>query len=412
MIPSIGKIRPHRLSRSRFASQAHLAPADGFSAAPSLLLATMKNSLSALTFGLLCTCTVSLSAQPREHGNTAPPPVSANNPPPAMSAADQKWARVRALMAPPPYIAPSGQAQGLEAQALAKQQQAQQYLRTADAAKAFAAEHPDHSQAKEARRVAAKSLLQAGMIGELSREREAKQLVEEVRRDQAIPAKARLELVSLSEIVRLRPLMKDRVKFLAAQEKLSRELIVEFPQESDAYETLLRVAENQPKDADAIRLAREVVAMPASADIKAAAQTLLDRHALVGQSLAAIAESALGKDNPISKVKGRGIVVYTWATFSPSSMNVSKHLAKSVPPDTQLVGINFDSDVAVAQAKAASEGLPGELIYDARGFESPLAQALKFKRLGVVYVANRKGVVRSISAQRGDQNGKLRQAGQ
>lgn len=334
--------------------------------------------------------------------------TQANNLPPTLTpnAADQKWAELQSLLAPP---APGGQsrAQNPEAAALARRQQADRFLRAADKAKAFGEDNAAHPQAREAHRIEAKSLLQAAMAGDASREARARELVGEVRRDQNLPAKSRLELVALAEAVRIRPLAKNRTEFLAAHEQSARSLIVEFPTEAGGYEALLRLAESHPDDAEGIRIAREIATMPAPESVKVASRTLLERQALVGQSLPDIARTALGEDNVISLARGRGIILYAWATISPGSMAAGKNLAKTAPAGLLVIGLNLDENVSAAQGRAQSEGLPGEQIYDPRGFESPLAQALKITRPGEVYVASAQGTLRSVSASRGDLAAKL-----
>lgn len=329
-----------------------------------------------------------------------------NLPPPAPNPADQKWAELQVLLAPP---APgdSAQPQTQEAAALARRQRLDRFLRAADEAKAFQENHPDHPMAKEARRLEARSLLWAAMTGDVSREARARNLVEEVRRDQDLPAKSRLELISLAEIVRLRPLAKERVKFLAAHEQSARGLIAEFPTEARGYEALLRLAESHPDDAESLRIAREIGTIPAPEDVKFAARTLVDRQALVGQSLPDIARAALGADNIISSTHGRGIILYTWATGSSGSISAAKNMAKSTAAGARLIGVNLDHDVASAQARALSEGLSGDQLYDERGLEGPLAQALKLTRPGEVYVASPRGELSSVSATRGDLTTKL-----
>lgn len=339
-------------------------------------------------------------------GQTRATGEKSDNPPPQMGAADRTWVELQARLTPP---APGGKATAGDAatRALARREQAARFLQAADEARAFVEKNPGHAKTPEARRLEAKNLLQAAMAGDNSREGEAATVLQTVRGDATLPAKARLEVVALADIVRLRPLARDRVKFLAAHEKSAHGLIAEFPGEPAAYEGLLRLAESHPEDAEAIRIAGDILKMPAPDGVKTAARQLLDRQALVGKSLPALADAALGKSNLISAAEGKGTILYTWASWSPGSIAAAKNLAKNASAGVRLVGINLDQDTAAAQALAKSEGLAGEQLYDGRGLESPLAQALKLGRVGEVYVASRQGELRSVSAQRGDLTAKL-----
>lgn len=128
--------------------------------------------------------------------------------------------------------------------------------------------------------------------------------------------------------------------------------------------------------------------------------------------IADIARAALGADNVISATHGRGIILYAWATTSPGSIAAAKNLARTAAAGVRVIGVNLDQDVAAAQARALSEGLSDDQLYDARGVESPLAQALKFTRPGEVYVASPRGELSSVSASRGDLTAKRGAAAQ
>lgn len=329
----------------------------------------------------------------------------------AATAADKKWEELQARLKPAPAPRQSQASRIAVPAEAAREQETRRLFQVADAAIHFSAEHSSHPKAKEAGRIAARSLLQAALAGNASRVGEAKALVEEIRRDQSQPAGDRLDLSVLAEAVRLRPQAGNRREFLAAHESSARALIGEFPREPGAYRALLRAAQNHPLDSEAIRIARDLVAMNPPAEVAAEARAFLDRQALVGRSLAALAAPVAGRDNPFAETKGRGFVLYTWSVAQPASVQAGKQLAGRLPPAAVLVGINLDEDVAAARALVAAEALPGRQLYDARALAGPLAQALKLDRAGQVYVADRQGLLRSVSAHQGDLADKLGRAG-
>lgn len=338
--------------------------------------------------------------------------------PPLENAADPKWTELQtslAALAPGKLPAP----QNREAAEQGRRQLAAGFLRTAGMARAFSEGNPMDPRAGEARLIEARSLLQAAMAGDSpstaadpSREARVRALVDEVRRDRTMPVKTRYDLVALSEVVRLRPLLRNRVEFLKAREQSAHGLIAEFPGEAGGYEVLLQLAENHPDDAEGERVAREIGEMPAPESVKVRARCLVERQALVGRSLLEIARVALGEDNAIVSARGQGIILYTWATTSPGSISAAKFLTGRGPvAGVRLIGLNLDRDVEAARAAARNAGLPGEQICDPRGLEGPLAQALKLNRPGEVYVASPQGELRSVSASRGDLTAKLGSAG-
>ncbi len=290
----------------------------------------------------------------------------------------------------------------------AKRWQADRFLRAAAEAKKYAEVFPDSANAPEATRLEAKNIFQAAMAGDVSQEGRAQEILGRARVDQKLSSKARLELVALSELVRLRPLFPDRDKFLPAYEQSIRNQIMEFPKEPAAYESFLRFAENLPEEADTVKLATEIATrMPAPDSVKAAANDVLAKHALVGQPIAPLLAAATGKASSDALVQGRSVVVYTWSAQSPGSIAAAQNLAKSLPATVQLIGVNLDADGTAAKEAASKDSLPGQQFYDSRGFDGPLAQALKLRRYGEVYVTDSSGVIRTVSAQKGDLTAKL-----
>lgn len=327
------------------------------------------------------------------------------NPPTPIASVDEEWQELQLRKNPPRRET----VQGASSDAVLKirEQVATHYRRIADEAKAFADRHPADPRAAEARCLEALSLLQAAMSGDDSGQARAMALIDEVRKDVRVPKKERARAAALSDIVRLRPQIGNWKLFVAGHEASARNLIAEFPDEAVGFEALLRVAENHPEDAQAAALAREIVAMPAPAGVKTAAEELVSRHALVGQSLLAIAVATLGNDHALTGMKGRPIVLYTWSAERPGSVTRAKQLATFVPRETWLVGVNLDRDTEQARVLATKEGLPGEQIYDARGSDGPLATALKLRKPGQIYVTDSRGEIREVAAQQGNISAKL-----
>lgn len=284
------------------------------------------------------------------------------------------------------------------------------FLQAADGARALRAAHPDSAESFEAEVFEAKCLLNIALAADKSQETRAAKLIGEIRGDSRIPARARFEVVALSEVVRLQSVSADREQFLAASELSARNLIGEFPQETGGYEALFRLAENQPDDAKGAGIAREIMRMPAPALIKDQVQVYLDRRALIGQSLPEIADGILGAGNPISASKGKSILLYTWASWNPGSVAFARNLIKLAPKEVALVGVNFDLDAALARNLAQKETLPGAQLYADGGLDSSLARALKVTTAMEAYVADAHGNLREVAAQRGDFTARIKKA--
>ncbi len=325
----------------------------------------------------------------------------ASNPAPVLSAADAKWRELQSLLAPPQ----GGEArpQNPDQQNAARRELAARFARGAAAARQFVELFPEHPRALDARRAELSGLLNAAIAGDNSQEARAQSLLAELRRDERVAGRDRVKLVMQSSVLRLRPLGRDRQRFLSEYEKTSRDILAEFPDEAAAYEGFLRFATQHPDDLHGRKLAAELLSMPAPASVKAEASQYLARFDLLGKSLSKILTEAVGVET--SKLDGI-TVVYAWASWSPGSMALAKELS-SAAGGIRLIGVNLDTDVAAAKSAASAAGLAGEQIFDERGRFAPLAQALQFDSAPLAYIADRSGAIKEVSAHRGDFAAKL-----
>lgn len=311
---------------------------------------------------------------------------------PAARTADEKWSDLVQLTKTNP-----GAAHSRAEAATAKQNQQAHLQVLANEAGKFVRDHPDHPQAAEARRWEAKSRLTSALLAADILPAAVSALATEVRRDARLPVEERYEVAFLAEMAgqdARRP--KDRAAWLAVREQSARALIAEFPGQSGGYGLLLQVAGRRTGSA-AATAARDLVASAAPAEIKAAAQDLLDRQALTGQTLAAATAGVLGGAQALKPVSGQPLILYTWSPANPGSISLAKELARLAPAGAVIIGLNLGRDVAAAQAAAAP--LPGTQLYDGRGFDSPLVRWLRLTSAPLVYLVDRSGVIRSTDAQ-------------
>ena len=311
---------------------------------------------------------------------------------PAAKTADEQWSDLVQLAKSLPRAA-STRAEAAPAKAAQKA-----YLRTvAREAEKFTRDHPAHPQAAEARRWKAKSDLTAALLGAEAPTATEAALATEVRRDARLPVAARYEVAFLAEMAgETARHLKDRAAALAAREQSARTLIAEFPGQPGGYGLLLQVA-GRGTGASAATAARDLLASAAPSDIKAAAQDLLDRQALVGQTLATATAGVLGAAQVFEPARDKPLILYTWSPGNPGSIGLAKELARLAPAGAVIIGLNLGRDVPAAQAVAAQ--LPGVQLYDSRGFDSPLVRPLRLTTAPLVILVDRSGVIRSTDAQ-------------
>lgn len=317
---------------------------------------------------------------------------------PAQMSADEEWKELRDIGRP---TAPqSGNAP--EAAERTRQRIASDMVRDADRLKTFYTRNANHEAAEQAKRLEALALVFAWQAGDDRSLDRCRSAVADVRKNTKVPAAERSEVAAFFENVGVEKRNGlSPAERLAAYEETARKLATEFPDLPDAYEALVHIASDSSDDRAAM-LAAELAKMDrAPAWVKREARMISARYELIGRSAAEQTNLIFAADNPFAKAAGKPLVIYTWATFHPPSITGAKELLAQVPASVALIGICLDQrDLKPARALAQNESLPGEQIFDWLGRRGEVAEALAAVEPGLVYVADSKGVIRSVSAQR------------
>lgn len=308
----------------------------------------------------------------------------------------QQWQSLQNLGRPKPVAWPART--DATATMQARTQAIAAYVKDADQLLQFYTSYPTDPNAAEARRREALSLLYASRLGDTADAARTAALVTTVRRDSTLPAAEREEVAALSDnfgVAQQTGLA--RADRLLAFENVARGLQAEFPTVPAGSESLVQIAEASADDHAAV-VAQEIINGSASDAVKTQAQILLRRLALKGRSVSDIANSALGPGNAVSEAAGHPLVIYTWASTAPASLATAKQVAALAPAGSNLIGVCVDFG-DLTRAKALGANLPGAQLYDPLGFMGRLTGRLELSRPGLVYLADAKGVLLSVSAQ-------------
>ena len=271
---------------------------------------------------------------------------------------------------------------------------------SADQLRAFYAKYPDNAQAKNAKCLEGLALTQAWLAGDESQSTRREQVVADVRHDKSVDTPLRAELYALSDSVAVAKtpgLTRD--KQLLAYEQGTRALIAEFPSLPNGYEFLLHIAHDSA-ETRAPTLAREVAGLGAApAWVRTEAQVMVNRFALVGQSLRQVTAAVASPDNPLGKAAGRPVLLYSWSKASTASLRRAKALAANADASA-IVGVCLDAgDIEAARAQASAAGLPGDQVYDLLGARGAVAGKLVLTEPGLIYRTDAAGIIQSVSAQ-------------
>lgn len=185
-------------------------------------------------------------------------------------------------------------------------------------------------------------------------------------------------------------------EWLAEREASAVDFIKRYQGQPGGYEELLAVAALSPRER-AVAHAQVIVASAAPERIKASARTILRRETIDGKHIMAVIGEAAGGGPFMRQVHNKSAIVYSWSPSDETSLKKAKQIASGAFKGAVIIGINTSRDVPRALACVKSEQLPGDQLYNARGFDSPLAEKLAMNTPGLIYFLSADGVVRNIS---------------
>lgn len=278
----------------------------------------------------------------------------------------------------------------------ASQQQA--LMAAADRCRDFAAKHPQHKRTKDSRCYEAILLERAWLNGDESQASRRVELARQMRHDKGVTPALRAELFALMDSVAIAKTPGlSREETLSAYAQSARDLVGEFPDLTVGYQALLAVARDS-SESQASSIARELVGLPQTPPLaRTAAQAMLDRAALLGQSIQSLTAALPEASLVFGEAKGRPLVLYTWVTNDMIGIDRAKAIAAKAPRGTKVVGVCLDAKIVAAKAAAASLALPGTQLYDKLGREAALARALGLTDSGMIYVADSAGTIRTVA---------------
>lgn len=262
----------------------------------------------------------------------------------------------------------------------------------ADELRSFYLKHPEHPQARAAKKAEIMALLDASVDRDPTTEARLDTAARAFCGDTSNSERERAIVAGFHSFHQADLRLKSQSDYLISFEKVARDLINQYPTQPQGYESLLTLARDND-EAKSLTLAKELIASSAPESVKVGAGKLLTQLGLNGRVLSDVLPTLAEAKKPLKPT-----IIYGWASWSPGSLALAQTLGTRRTDAVVLIGLNLDVavDRAAAENLAAINKFPGHLIYDDFGTEGETARKLGVAGVPFVYFIDRSGVIRDV----------------
>lgn len=312
----------------------------------------------------------------------------------ADSGGDSHWASLQTLTKSSPANAVSdGAKAGGNDQKSKVAAQAERKRQAAQSAKDFYTNYPDHANAEEARKIEAIGELRGVKEGDDAQEKKAISIAKTFRDNRGHSVNARTEVALAMDRLELSRKIKARTVAdrPTEKEKIAEAVRAELGHTPELHAYYAEVA----RSADmftAKRIAANLLQWPAAPKVRAEAQAIMDRDALLGQRLNLRYTALDGSLIDLAQTGGGVTVVYAWAPSAGTEMLQSlTRYQNSVPPGVQFVYLALGGSAKDVAALSATAPIKGRFSHQTGVAVSAALRALKLTTVPYLFVLNKDG---------------------
>ncbi|MCX6967788.1 MAG: TlpA disulfide reductase family protein [Verrucomicrobia bacterium] len=158
--------------------------------------------------------------------------------------------------------------------------------------------------------------------------------------------------------------------------------------------------DDQPRRKQA--LLNQALAAARTPELRARIEDDLRRLALLGRPIELRGKTATGADFDLAQFRGKVSLVYFFASWSPPSLAgiaEVEYLRKTFAKETvAVIGVSLDPTPEVLDATLKVRAIPWPVLFDGKGWKSPLVRSLSINALPTLWVIDRQGKLRTLNA--------------
>ncbi|MEI8234571.1 MAG: TlpA disulfide reductase family protein [Verrucomicrobiota bacterium] len=149
-------------------------------------------------------------------------------------------------------------------------------------------------------------------------------------------------------------------------------------------------------------LLRQALAAARTPEVRARVEDDLHRLSLLGQPLSVRGVTADGVETGLGQYRGRVVLLYFFASWSPPGMAGLDSLEALRKPfagePLEVLGVSLDTSREALRTALHARGITWPVLFEEKGWKSPLVRGLSLNALPAFWVIDRRGVLRSLNA--------------
>lgn len=273
------------------------------------------------------------------------------------------------------------------------------------ALRAFLAAYPTGAKSFEARLRLSRALqIRADVTGNEGLRTEGKRLLDEAARSATPEQMPEVDFARITAFMRTlgQSTREERSELLA----MARAFRAKHPADRRVAALLVEVAalfDSDPKTK--LALLEDAKPLAKGDELKGRIADDLRRTSLFGKTFALTGPTLQGKVASIEELRGTPVVVIFFADFSPPSTTVLESVNDAVATfpkgSARMLGVSLDARRDDTTAVVRKLGITWPVIFDGKGWESPVVRSLGVNTLPTVWLVDGAGRLRSLNAQQG-----------